>query len=318
MLVRQGGGLVTRDQLPRVLSTRTRRRRSRAGGFGTGAGPERVQSGQRHPEPAPRHRVERRRSPLRGEAEGQHGRGAPHGPLVQVDLPRIPSLRPRIRRGSRGSSGPLTRLSGVLSAPVAGPSARCLTDEHTRPGGSTGRCARMLAPLGTCSTTSYLIRRLRAGLVVLCALVALVVQSPDARADTVRPPRAFFGLHDGSMLAYDSLDYGSLRLWDAGVTWPRHRDVARRLRLEPARRLRERGAGARGRGHARAGHDAVVLRAGADAAADRPHGVRRLRPRRDDSLPRLPRLAGHRGVPGLERGQRPHVLDRDARPSSPG
>ena len=27
-------------------------------------------------------------------------------------------------------------------------------------------------------------------------------------------------MHDGSMLAYDTLRYGSLRLWDAGVTWP--------------------------------------------------------------------------------------------------
>ena len=102
----------------------------------------------------------------------------------------------------------------------------------------------MLAPLGTCSTTSYLIRRLRAGLVVLCALVALValvVQSPDARADTVRPPRAFFGLHDGSMLAYDSLDYGSMRLWDASLELAGHRDVPRCVRLPPAGPGRRRG-----------------------------------------------------------------------------
>jgi polysaccharide biosynthesis protein PslG len=36
----------------------------------------------------------------------------------------------------------------------------------------------------------------------------------------VRIPPAYFGLHDGSMQAYDTLSYGSLRLWDAGVTWP--------------------------------------------------------------------------------------------------
>jgi hypothetical protein len=78
----------------------------------------------------------------------------------------------------------------------------------------------MLAPLGTCSTTPYVVRRLRAGLVLLCALVALVVQGPVARADGIRPSRAYFGMHDGSMLAYDTLRYGSLRLWDAGVTWP--------------------------------------------------------------------------------------------------
>jgi hypothetical protein len=33
----------------------------------------------------------------------------------------------------------------------------------------------------------------------------------------VRP--SFFGLHDGSGLAYGHLPFGSLRLWDAGVTW---------------------------------------------------------------------------------------------------
>ena len=30
---------------------------------------------------------------------------------------------------------------------------------------------------------------------------------------------AFFGLHDGSMAAYDGLTFGSVRLWDAGVQW---------------------------------------------------------------------------------------------------
>ena len=77
----------------------------------------------------------------------------------------------------------------------------------------------MLAPLGTGSTTSRL-RRLSTALVVSCTLAALVVRGPAARADTVRPPRAFFGMHDGSLRAYDTLRYGSLRLWDAGVTWP--------------------------------------------------------------------------------------------------
>jgi polysaccharide biosynthesis protein PslG len=38
----------------------------------------------------------------------------------------------------------------------------------------------------------------------------------------VHVPRAFFGLHDGSAQAYGHLPFGSLRLWDAGVTW---RDV---------------------------------------------------------------------------------------------
>jgi hypothetical protein len=35
----------------------------------------------------------------------------------------------------------------------------------------------------------------------------------------VRVPRAFFGLHDGSGQAYRHLNFGSIRLWDAGVTW---------------------------------------------------------------------------------------------------
>jgi polysaccharide biosynthesis protein PslG len=35
----------------------------------------------------------------------------------------------------------------------------------------------------------------------------------------IRVRRAFFGLHDGSGQAYGRLPFGSLRLWDAGVTW---------------------------------------------------------------------------------------------------
>ena len=35
-------------------------------------------------------------------------------------------------------------------------------------------------------------------------------------------PRPFFGLHDKSMQVYSRVPFGSLRLWDAGVTW---RDV---------------------------------------------------------------------------------------------
>jgi hypothetical protein len=38
----------------------------------------------------------------------------------------------------------------------------------------------------------------------------------------VRVPRAFFGLHDASQQAYGRVPFGSIRLWDAGVTW---RDV---------------------------------------------------------------------------------------------
>jgi hypothetical protein len=77
----------------------------------------------------------------------------------------------------------------------------------------------MLAPLGPRSAPPYLWRRVLAALVVACTVVAFVLQAQAARADTVRTPRAFFGIHDGSLRAYDTLDYGSLRLWDVGVTW---------------------------------------------------------------------------------------------------
>src|SRR4029079_4744700 len=56
--------------------------------------------------------------------------------------------------------------------------------------------------------------------VVACLLTTLL--SPDAAASNVRVPRTFFGLHDKSMQVYSRVPFGSLRLWDAGVTW---RDV---------------------------------------------------------------------------------------------
>ncbi|HEY3480019.1 MAG TPA: hypothetical protein VGL02_14070 [Streptomyces sp.] len=40
-----------------------------------------------------------------------------------------------------------------------------------------------------------------------------------ARTRKVHVSRAFFGLHDGSGRAYGHVRFGSLRLWDAGVTW---------------------------------------------------------------------------------------------------
>lgn len=45
------------------------------------------------------------------------------------------------------------------------------------------------------------------------------VSDRDTRPDALRVPRQFFGLHDGSGQAYRHLNFGSLRLWDAGVTW---------------------------------------------------------------------------------------------------
>jgi hypothetical protein len=44
----------------------------------------------------------------------------------------------------------------------------------------------------------------------------------DRRSPMIRVPRTFFGLHDASQQAYGRVRFGSLRLWDSGVTW---RDV---------------------------------------------------------------------------------------------
>jgi len=53
------------------------------------------------------------------------------------------------------------------------------------------------------------------------AAVTRVLHGPDVvyRHRSIRVPRSFFGLHDGSELAYNHLDFGALRLWDAGVRW---------------------------------------------------------------------------------------------------
>jgi hypothetical protein len=42
---------------------------------------------------------------------------------------------------------------------------------------------------------------------------------PRAGVRKVHVSRAFFGIHDGSTRAYGRVRFGSLRLWDAGVTW---------------------------------------------------------------------------------------------------
>ena len=53
--------------------------------------------------------------------------------------------------------------------------------------------------------------------------VAAAPSTQSARStpatQSIRVPRTFFGLHDGSGQAYRHLNYGALRLWDAGVTW---------------------------------------------------------------------------------------------------
>ncbi|HEY3528274.1 MAG TPA: hypothetical protein VGK78_03925 [Nocardioides sp.] len=70
------------------------------------------------------------------------------------------------------------------------------------------------------STTA---RALVRGRIVLTLLVmgaaTTLLAPPPAHAASIRVPRSFFGLHDGSMLAYDHLTYGALRIWDAGATW---------------------------------------------------------------------------------------------------
>lgn len=57
---------------------------------------------------------------------------------------------------------------------------------------------------------------------LVSALVSGLGPAPSADARPVHVSRSFFGLQDESMQAYHHLDFGSLRLWDAHVTW---RDV---------------------------------------------------------------------------------------------
>ena len=53
---------------------------------------------------------------------------------------------------------------------------------------------------------------------VVGAVTTFLAPSPP-HAASPRVPRSYFGLHDGSMLAYDHLPYGALRISDAGATW---------------------------------------------------------------------------------------------------
>jgi hypothetical protein len=70
-------------------------------------------------------------------------------------------------------------------------------------------------------------------LVVTAALALLAAPAPAAVSDTspavdgrtstvtttIRVSPDFFGIQDGSQQAYGRISFGSLRLWDAGVTW---------------------------------------------------------------------------------------------------
>ena len=62
------------------------------------------------------------------------------------------------------------------------------------------------------------VRRVLAAL-ALVGLVSALAPTPSADARPVHVSRSFFGLQDESMQAYGHLDFGSLRLWDAHVTW---------------------------------------------------------------------------------------------------
>jgi hypothetical protein len=81
---------------------------------------------------------------------------------------------------------------------------------------------------------SSLLSRAAASLVAGGVLVSLAGPAPagvptsgrdrthvvhDRHAQVIRVPRAFFGLHDGSQQAYGRVAFGSIRLWDAQVTW---------------------------------------------------------------------------------------------------
>ena len=71
------------------------------------------------------------------------------------------------------------------------------------------------------SFTSRARRNLRAGLVAVVAglLVAPLMPAAPAAAVTERVDGRFFGVHDSSLSSIANGTAGSLRLWDAGVTW---------------------------------------------------------------------------------------------------
>jgi hypothetical protein len=91
------------------------------------------------------------------------------------------------------------------------------------------RTARGLRPCFLTLTLSLSPQRLRspcwatalraAGIVSAVAALLTALLSAEAAASTVRVPRQFFGLHDKSGQVYSQLAFGSLRLWDANVTW---------------------------------------------------------------------------------------------------
>jgi hypothetical protein len=58
-----------------------------------------------------------------------------------------------------------------------------------------------------------------AAVVALLATCLVLTSSLPASARGVRVRHALFGVHDGSLRSFSSVHEGSIRLWDAGVTW---------------------------------------------------------------------------------------------------
>ena len=56
-------------------------------------------------------------------------------------------------------------------------------------------------------------------LTVLVALALAVAPAAHGAGTSIHVPRVYFGLHDRSLESYQHLDVGSIRLWDARVTW---------------------------------------------------------------------------------------------------
>ena len=84
----------------------------------------------------------------------------------------------------------------------------------------------MATPRGRSGPVRRSLSVLTAGVAAAAAALSLTTAAPSAVAATgtravqgIQVSPAFFGLHDGSMAAYDGLTVGSVRLWDAGVQW---------------------------------------------------------------------------------------------------
>ncbi|MDX6357709.1 MAG: polysaccharide biosynthesis protein PslG, partial [Nocardioidaceae bacterium] len=85
-----------------------------------------------------------------------------------------------------------------------------------RTGARTGTRIRALAALAAAATLVTLAAPAPAAVVHLAS-------AGERRASTttqvVRVPSAYFGIHDGSLQSYGRASFGSIRLWDVGVTW---------------------------------------------------------------------------------------------------